>query len=102
MLNTSKYYQTNNITVSQFFRDYLVSFNLMLGSVFFYGCVGHHIFSTRELKNIYIKYSFISHPDLMIKMLSVNKQMFFPGFSFMHGCTCAYGCYVPASVPSER
>ena len=35
-------------------------------------------------------------------MLSVNKQMFFPGFSFMHGHTCAYGCYVPASVSSER
>ena len=49
-----------------------------------------------------IKYSFISHPELIIKMLSVNKQMFFPGFSFMHGHTCAYGCYVPASIPSER
>ena len=58
------------MTVSQFLKDYLVSFNLMLISVFFYGCVGHHIFSTRELKNIYIKYSFISHPDLMINAFS--------------------------------
>ena len=58
-------------------------------------------FPLESLKK-YIKYSFISHPDLMIKMLSVNKQMFFPGFSFMQGWMCAYGCYVPASVPSER
>ena len=38
----------------------------------------------------------------MIKMLSVSKQIFYPGFSFMHMHTCAYGYYVPSSVPSER
>lgn len=58
-------------------------------------------FPLESLKK-YMKYSFISHPDLMIKMLSVNKQIFFPGFSCMHKCMCAYGCYVPSSAPSKR
>lgn len=52
-----------------------------------------------EINRYFLQCStFISHTDLMTKMLSRNKNFFFSDFSCTQGHMCVYGCYAPATL----